>query len=107
MVEPLVIPDNLSEAGEELIHLPTGDATAPAVMAGQDRLLLSEDMVMRQMASKVYGAKGVWLQAVLLSALQARTMTPSAYSEALVYLGAHRHSHGSAKNCGAITDLRG
>ena len=92
-VEPLVIPDNLSGAGEELIHLPMGDSVAPAVMAGEDRLLLSEDMVMRQMASNVYGVKGVWLQAVLLSALQAGTITPSAYSEALVYLGAHRHGH--------------
>ena len=92
-VEPLVIPNDLSEAGEVLIHLPTGDVVAPAIMAGQDRLLLSEDMVMRQMASKVYGVTGVWLQAVLLSALQAGTITRGAYGEALVYLSDHRHSH--------------
>ena len=100
-MEPVVIPDNLPEAGEKLIHHPAGAAVTPAVMAGQDRLLLSEDIVMRQMTSKVYGTRGVWLQAVLLSALQARTMTLNAYSEALVYLAAHRHGH-VAVNLGSL-----
>ena len=90
-VEPVVIPDNLSDLGETLLGLPSGDTTAPAVIAGQDRLLLCEDMMMRQLAGLAFATKGVWLQAVLLSALQAETMTLKDYSDALVQLAAHRH----------------
>ena len=90
-VEPVVIPDDLSELGETLLGHPSGGATAPAVIAGQDRLLLCEDMMMRQWAGLAFDAKGVWLQAVLLSAIQAETMTLKDYSDALVQLAAHRH----------------
>ena len=90
-VEPVVIPDDLSELGEMLLGHPSGDAIAPAVIAGQDRLLLCEDMMMRQLTVLAFGAKAVWLQAVLLSALQAGTMTLKDYSDALVQLAAHHH----------------
>ena len=89
--EPLVIPDNLSELGEALVGMPFRDAVAPAVMAGQNRLMLSEDMMMRQLAGRAYGTKGVWLQAVLLSAVQAGKMPLDAYVESLVHLASHRH----------------
>ncbi len=92
-VEPVVIPDDLSEVGETLLGFPSGDAIAPAVIAGQDRLLLCEDMMMRQWAGLAFGTKGVWLQAVLLSAQQAETMTLSDYSEALVHFAAYRDDY--------------
>ena len=92
-VESVVIPDDLSELGDQLIRLPFGDAFVPAVVAGQGRLLLCEDMMMRQLADRGFGTKGVWLQAVLLSALQAETFELSDYGEALVQLAAHRHGH--------------
>ena len=90
-VEPVVIPDDISDLGETLLSHPSGDAVVPAVIAGQDRLLLCEDMLMRQLAGKAFGTKGIWLQVVLLSALQAETMTLKDYSDALVQLAAHRH----------------
>ena len=37
--------------------------------------------------------KGVWLQAVLLSAVQAGTIELNDYSDALVYLSRHRHGY--------------
>ncbi len=92
-VEPVVIPDDLSEVGETLLGFPSGDAIAPAVIAGQDRLLLCEDLTMRQWAGLAFGTKGVWLQAVLLSAQQAETMTLSDYSEALVHFAAYRDDY--------------
>ena len=92
-VEPVVIPDDLSEIGETLLGFPFGDAIAPAVIAGQDRLLLCEDMMMRQWADLAFSTKGVWLQAVLLSALQAETMTLRDYSDALVQFAAHRDEY--------------
>ena len=90
-VEPIEFPDHFSELGELLVGLPPRDAFAPAVMAGKKRLLLCEDLMMRQLAGEAFGAKGVWLQAVLMSAEQDTTMSHNAYSDAVVYLAAHRH----------------
>ena len=90
-IEPVVIPDNLTEAGEQLMEPPFSDAVSPAVIAGQDRLLLCEDMVMRQLASSVFGTKSIWIQTVLWSALQDGTMTLDEYSDALVQLAKIRH----------------
>ena len=92
-VEPIEFPDHFSELGEFLVGLPPRDAFAPAVMAGKKRLLLCEDMMMRQLAGRAFGAKGVWLQAVLMSAEQEATMSHNAYSDAVIYLAAHRHGH--------------
>lgn len=92
-IETLVVPDNLSELGEALVHPPFGDAVAPAIIAGQTRLLLSEDMVMRQVVDKAYGTKGVWMQAVMWSAVQAKTISPDVYVDALVHLATHRHGY--------------
>ena len=90
-VEPLVVPDRLSELGEALIRPPIGDAMAAAVIAETDRILLSEDLMIRQLAEKGYGAKGVWLQVVLLSAFEAGTLSVHTYADAVGYLAAHRH----------------
>ena len=90
-VEPVVIPDGLSDLGDQLLNVPFGDAFVPAVIAHRDRLLLAEDMMMRQLAGRAFGTKSVWLQPVLLSALQAETMDWGDYCEALVQLAAHRH----------------
>ena len=92
-VESVVIPDGLPELGDKLLRVPFGDAFAPAAIVGQDRLLLSQDMMMRQLAGRAFGTKSVWLQPVLLSALQAETMDWGDYCEALVQLAAHRHGH--------------
>ena len=92
-VEPLVIPDNLSEHGEALVRSPSGNALGPAILAGKERILLSEDMFMRRLANEVFDARGVWLQAVLLSALRSKKMNLDVYSDALVYLTAFRHGY--------------
>ena len=92
-VESVVIPDDLPESGDQLLKVPFGDSFIPAVIARQQKLLLSEDMMMRQVADRVFGTKGVWLQAVLLSALKAETMNWEDYCEAVVRLAAHRHGH--------------
>ena len=92
-VKSVVIPDDLPESGDELLKVPFGDAFIPAVIARQQKLLLSEDVMMRQVADRVFGTKGVWLQAVLASAVQAETMDWEDYCEAVVQLAAHRHGH--------------
>ena len=90
-VEPIEFPDQFSKLGEFLVGLPPKDAFAPAVMAGKKRLLLCEDLMMRQRASEAFGTKGVWLQAVLISAEQAGKISQNEHSDAVVYLAAHRH----------------
>jgi len=91
-VESVVIPDELSAFGDRLLKAPFRAAFVPAVVA-RGRLLLDEDMMMREWADQAFGTKGVWLQAVLFSALQAGTMDRVDYCEALVQLAAHRHGH--------------
>lgn len=92
-VESAVIPDGLSDLGDQLLNVPFGDAFVPAMIAGGDRLLLAEDLMMRQLAARAFGTKSTWLQPVLLSALHAETMEWGDYCEALVQLAAHRHGH--------------
>ena len=92
-VESVVIPDELPDFGDRLLKVPFRNAFVPAVVARRNRLLLDEDIVMRQWADRAFGTKGVWLQAVLFSALQAGTMGWRDYCEALVQLAARRHGH--------------
>ena len=92
-VEPVQLPDRLSELGEKLIRLPPTGAFAAAVMAGQSRLLLCEDFVMRRLARDGFGVKAVWLQTVLSSAEQAGTMSFSSYADSVVYLAHYRHGY--------------
>ncbi len=92
-VESIVLPDELSDFGDRLLKAPFRDAFVPAAVARRNRLLLDEDMVMRNWADRAFGTKGVWLQAVLFSALQAGTMDRGDYCEALVQLAACRHGH--------------
>ena len=92
-VEPLVVPDSLSELGEVLLKDPFHDAVAPAIIAGHSRLLLSEDMMMRQLVAAAYGTKGVWIQVVALRAAQMGKISPDTYADMLVHFAAHRHGH--------------
>ena len=48
---------------------------------------------MRRLAREGFGAKGVWIQAVLSDAEQAGTMSLNAYADAVVYLAHFRHSY--------------
>lgn len=92
-VEPVQIPNDLSELGEKLVRLPPIGGFSSAIIAGQTRLLLCEDMMMRQFAHEAFGVKGVWLQSVLFSAEQAGTMSINSYADAVVYLAAHQHGY--------------
>ena len=93
VVEPLQLPDRLSEMGEKLVRLPPSGAFAAAVMAGESRLLLCEDFVMRRLARDGFSARGVWLQAVLSDAEQAGAMSFNSYADSVVYLAYLRHSY--------------
>ena len=92
-IEPFVVPDNLPKEGKRLLEVCGDLVLAPAILGGSNRLLLCEDMMMRQLASIIFGTKGIWLQAVLLSALEAQTISERQYCEAVVQLAAHHHEY--------------
>ena len=92
-VEPVQIPDKLSELGEKLVSAPLTGAFTVGVMAGKSRTLVCEDLIIRQLSREGFGAKGVWLQAVLFSAEQAGSMSSDAYARAVVYLAVQRHGY--------------
>ena len=92
-VEPVQLPDNLSELGEKLIHVPPDGAFSAGVMACETRILVSEDLAIRQYSQEAFSTKGVWIQVVLFSADQAGTMSTGSYAEAAVYLARHRHGY--------------
>jgi hypothetical protein len=53
---------------------------------GSDRMLLSEDHVLRRLARSEFGVDGVWLQPVLMKALDAKVMTVEEYLRAMLAL---------------------
>ena len=92
-VEPVQLPDNLSDLGEQLIHIPPEGAFSVGIMAGDARILVSEDIAIRHYSQEAFRTKGVWIQAVLFYAMQAGKMSAESYADAVVYLAAHRHGH--------------
>ena len=95
-IEFVVIPDELPDSVEQILSSPVGDAFACAILAREGNLLLLyEDMIMRQGARVFLDVKGVWIQAVLSSALRNEKLARDVYSDALVQLVLRRHSHTS------------
>ena len=92
-VEPVEVPDKLSVLGEKLVGAPLTGAFMVGVMAGKSRILICEDLITRQLSREGFGAKGVWIQAVLFSAEQSGSMSIEAYAKAVVYLAAQRHGY--------------
>ena len=92
-IEAVVIPNELPDSAEQILRTPARDTFVCAILAREDRLLLCEDMIMRRWTRAVLDTKGVWLQAVLFSALESRTLTRNTYSDALVQLALRRHFH--------------
>ena len=89
--EPLVVPDGLSRLGDELTRTPAGESLAPAILAREDRILLSEDMMVRELGTRGYRTNGVWLQPVVLSAMQAGRMSFDGYVDVVAHLARYRH----------------
>lgn len=92
-VEPVQLPDNLSDLGEKLICIPPDGAFSVGIMAGEARVLVSEDIAIRQYSQEAFRTKGVWIQAALFYAEQAGMMRTESYAEAVVYLAERRHGY--------------
>ena len=93
-IEAVVIPDKLPDAVQQIINSPTGEAFICTVLARKHNLLLlCEDMIMRHFARSLLDVKGLWIQAVLLSATENETLARDEYSDLLVELARRGHFH--------------
>ncbi|MDE0554495.1 MAG: hypothetical protein OXI24_09795, partial [Candidatus Poribacteria bacterium] len=93
-IEAVVIPDELPDAVEQIINSLTGEAFICAVLARKHNLLLlCEDMIMRHFARYLLDVKGLWIQAVLVSAMENETLARIEYSDLLVELARRGHFH--------------
>ena len=93
-IETVAIPGKLPDAVKQIINSPAGDAFICAILARErNLLLLCEDMIMRQFARALLDVKGLWIQAVLFSAMENETLARNEYSDALVELARRGHFH--------------
>jgi tetratricopeptide (TPR) repeat protein len=81
---------------EELDHM-IGRCFADSVLLASEgsRLLLSDDMALRMLASDRLGVQGVWTQAALMHCLLAGAMDESAYAEVVIKLAASHYDYTS------------
>jgi tetratricopeptide (TPR) repeat protein len=61
--------------------------------ASEGLLLLSDDLHFRNLASQLYPVNGVWLQVVLMAALEEGTLDFAAYTDAVSALASQRHEY--------------
>jgi tetratricopeptide (TPR) repeat protein len=61
--------------------------------AAEDLLLVSEDLHYRNLARQLHRRHGVWLQVVLMIALDTGRIEPTAYAHAICDLAIRRHDH--------------
>ena len=93
-IEAVVVPDELPDSVEQILHSPAGNAFFCAILARERNLpLLCEDMIMRQFARVLLDVKGLWIQAILFSASESETLARDEYSDALVELARRGHFH--------------
>jgi hypothetical protein len=92
-VVPSEAPDQISDVSKELVENFSGDLLDPAFCAAKGGLLLSEDMFYRQLAAQEYEIPGVWLQAVLMFAVQENFLDFNDYCEKCVSLAESNHGH--------------
>jgi hypothetical protein len=61
--------------------------------AAEDLLLLSDDLHYRNLAAQLYHRNGVWLQVVLMAALEEQIVDFATYSHAVGALSVQRHNY--------------
>jgi cellulose synthase operon protein C len=63
------------------------------ISMSEDLLLVSEDLHYRNLAHQLHGRRGVWLQVIMMVAVEARKMDPTAYAHAVCELAIRRHDY--------------
>ncbi len=92
-VVPSEAPDLIPDVSRELIENFSGDLLDPAFCAIRGGLLLSEDMFYRQLAAQEFDVPGIWLQSVLMFALQENMIDFDDYCKKCISLAESKHGH--------------
>ncbi len=93
-VRQVLVPDEITETTEQILQRAGGrflDAGFLAVETGA--VLLSDDLRYRQWCAQTIGCLGLWLQVVLMAAVETERLTVAEYGKAVTGLAAHRHGH--------------
>jgi len=92
---PIEMPNDASEEARIVAQRCGAHVLDAAFLAaGNDRLLLSDDLYFRQLADQACRVKrGLWLQSALTTAMRLGKLKQDAYAEAMIGLAAYRHSH--------------
>lgn len=91
--EPLArqAPDRIPDEIVELLEIASPELMDPAFCAGREKLLLSDDLYFRQLAQAGIIETGIWLQAVLMYALDRAFITIDRYARLVASLAELRH----------------
>lgn len=92
-VLPTVAPDEISEVSRELIQGFSRNLLDPIFCASTGKMLLSEDMYYRQLAEHEFSVKGVWLQTVIMYAVNNQMIDFDEYSRLTIAIAKHGHEH--------------
>ena len=106
-IEPVTAPDIPSDLAEVAASVFGSKIMDAANLAGQNCALLSEDMYYRRFAQSTVGARGAWLQIVLMVALEVGVIDDERYSSSVVSLAARSHSHVALDKDALLCTLRG
>lgn len=89
---PVAAPDTLTPIEELIVKTFGAHAMDPAYLAA-DSLLVSEDRHYRDAVRQMVGAESVWLQPILILALNQALLSFEDYARHLVQLAWRRHGH--------------
>ena len=92
-VVPSEAPDQIPDVSRELIENFSSDLLDPVFCADRGGLLLSEDMFYRQLAAQEFDVPGIWLQSVLMFALQENMIDFDDYCRKCISLAESKHGH--------------
>lgn len=84
-------PDDIPKTSKELIRSFSPTLMDSVYCSLNERVFLSEDMYLRQLAESEFGVKGVWIQAVLLYALEESLVEYDEYCRILILLAKKGH----------------
>lgn len=91
---PAAAPSGPSALEKALLNMVQHGFLDPVYISlSEELLLVSEDLHYRNLARQLHGRHGVWLQVVLMVALDTGRMEPTAYAHAVCELAIRRHDY--------------
>lgn len=104
---PAAAPGSPSQLETLFLEIARPGSLDPAYLAAtEDLLLLSDDLHYRNLAAQLYQRNGVWLQVVLMAALEEERIDFAAYSQAVGTLSVQRHEYVSV-SAGVLVYIAG